>query len=717
MKKTLLTLSLCINTSLYFTSCDSPSAMLSQNNQETLVLQVNVTPAQSAQQASQVQILDIQKLPASIRDASEVRVVFDNSGSSVSAIRQANGTLSFPLSTGRSFDSNNALNVILTGDNISSIPVRLSTGSLASLNKNPISVAPSQSITLGTRAQLTAALENSTRSYRFSWEAAPSPAGPFESLIGSSETINWEPQRTGSYYIRLTLTDTATQNTSTYLSPVPQVYVQAPDNIVITSPDNGTIIAGETVNLTAALPEYEKDTTKNDFQWFYSTSLQTPFQPIGETGRTISWEPPSAGAFYLRVQTRTEGRLSSYTTTNPEVRVSAADDIIQTTPQNGTVIRGQAINLSANVPNESSNSTYTWFYGFSPQGTFQAIAETGPQIRWTPPLTGEFFLRVRVFNPLTQDSRIYTSDKSLVSVRDSNQTFVLSPASGNVKKGETVQLTLAEAQSGEKVNWSFGTDPQQPFQSISASGKTITWTPTTPGRFYLRANITRANGSVANFTSADPLVFVSDQSDVITVVNPQDKYQLGHAVTLSSQITRPGLRYNWGYSTSAQGPFQPVQGLNNNDQQRVEWFPPQTGSYFIQLTLIDNDSQLQFVSPTPLVRVEETVPLFSTDPVNGRIEIDEKVRLFSTFQALNRSFNYGWAYSSSSAGPFIPLGGSAMPEFLWDTSPKPTGSYYIRLQATSPGNDNRVTFISSTPVVFISKNDQASNEFGTSITP
>lgn len=717
MKKTLLNLSLCFTISLYFSSCDSPSAMLSQNSQDTLILQVNVTPAQSPAQAGQVQILDIQRLPQPIREASEVRVVFDNSGSSTSAIRQADGTLVFPLNTSRSFDSNNALNVILTGDNTASISVQLRTGSLASLNKNPISVAPSQTITLGTRAQLTAALEDSTKSYRFSWEAGASPAGPFESLVGSDKVINWEPQRTGSYYIRLTLTDTTTQNTSTYLSPVPQVYVQAPDNIVTTSPENGTIIAGETLNLTATLPEYAKDTTKNDFQWFYSTSLQAPFQPIGETGRTISWEPPSAGAFYLRVQTRTEGRLSSYTTTNPEVRVSAADDIIQTTPQNGTVIRGQAINLSANVPNENSNSTYTWFYGFSPQGTFQAIAETGSQIRWTPPITGELFLRVRVFNPLTQDSRIYTSDKSLVSVRDSNQTFSINPASGNVKKGETVQLTLAEAQNGEQVNWSFGTDPAQAFQPISASGKTITWTPTMPGRFYLRASITRANGNVANFTSADPLVFVSDQSNVVTVLNPQDKYQLGHAVTLNSQITRPGLRYNWAYSTSAQGPFQPVQGLNNNDQQRVEWFPPQTGSYFIQLTLIDNDSQLQFVSPTPLVRVEETVPLFSTDPANGRIETGEKVRLFSAFQALNRSFNYGWAYSTSNAGPFIPLGGSAFPEFLWDLTPKPTGSYYIRLQATSPGNDNRITFISSTPVVFISENDQPSNEFGLSTTP
>lgn len=714
MKKTALVLSLCLSTSFGLFGCDSPSAMVSQSRQENLTLRVNITPAASIQQAAQVQILDLSTLPESLRQAQEIRVVFDNSGSSVSAIKQADGSLTFPLSTSRSFDSDNTLNVILTGDSIISVPVTLQTGTLAQLEQNPIQVSPSQTITLGTRTQLTAALQEASENYRFSWEAAPSAAGPFESLTGSGASINWEPQRAGSYYIRLTLTDTRTQNTSTYLSPVPQVYVQAADDIVQTQPENGSIIAGETLNLTVDLPEYANAPDKNDFQWFYSTSLQAPFQPISETGRSIEWEPPAAGAYYLRIQTRSEGRLSSYTTTNPEVRVATADDIIQTTPQNGTVIRGQSIVLNAAVPNANAQNTYTWFYGFSPQGTFQAIAETGPQIRWTPPLTGEFFLRVRVFDPTTQDSRIYTSNTSLVSVRDSNQTFSVTPTDGSVKKGENVTLTLNEAATGDQVNWSFGSDLQQAFQPISASGKSITWTPTQPGRFYIRGSVTRSDGSVANFTSADPLVFVSDQNDVINVVNPQDKYQLGEPVTLSSKITRGGLRYNWAYSTSSQGPFTPIQSLNTSDQQRIDWYPPQSGSYFIQLTLVDSDSQLQFVSPTPLVRVEETQPLFSTDPINGRIEIDDNITLFSAFKPLNRSFNYGWAYSASTAGPFTPLGGSVTPEFTWDDSlPKPVGSFYIRLQATAPGSDSRLNFISSTPVVFVSKNDNPSNEFGT----
>ncbi len=711
MNKILLTATLCLSLSLNLSACDSPSPLVTNTGRAPINLRVNLTPA-TFQQAGQVQILDPGKLPEGLRNAESLEVIFDSSRSTVSAVKQADGSFIFPLNTNRSFNSNNELSVLLVGDNRTTLPVLLQAGNLATLAANPITVSPSQNITLGTRVNLKANVQEEG-TYRFSWQAGPTAAGPFESLTGSGESIEWQPQRPGSYYIQLTLTDTNTQDTSEYVSPVPQVYVEAPDNIVQTEPVSGSIIAGDSVRLTMNLPEYRDTPEKTDFQWFYGTSPQAPFQPIGATGRSIVWEPPMAGSYFIRLQTRENGRLSTYTTAATEVLVATASDVISTRPANGTVIRGESIGLSAAAPNATANSTYTWFYGFSPQGPFQAIAETGASIEWTPPLTGEFFMRVRVFNPETEESRVYTSDQTLVSARDSNQTFTVQPADGNVKKGETVTLTLTAANTSDQVNWSFGNDLQQPFNPISASGKTITWTPETPGRFYLRASVTRSDGTVANFSSADPLVFVADQTDVIEVRNRKVRYQLGESVTLNSKISRPGLRYSWAYSTSAQGPFQPVQTLNNNQQKQVEWFPPQVGSYFVQLTVIDNDSQLSFVSTSPLVSVAETTPLFSTNPANGRIEATDNVRLFSTFRGSSRSFNYGWAYSSSTAGPFTPLGGSTLPEFLWDQTPKPTGSFFIRLQAIAPGSANRITFISSTPVVFVNKNDNPTNEFGT----
>jgi len=120
---------------------------------------------------------------------------------------------------------------------------------------------------------------------------------------------------------------------------------------------------------------------------------------------------------------------------------------------------------------------------------------------------------------------------------------------------------------------------------------------------------------------------------------------------------------------------------------------------------------LSFVSTKPVVRVAQSQPFFYTDPVGGKIISDDSVRLKARFDAADRSYSYGWAYSSSAAGPFTLLGGSATPEYFWDEDNKPVGTYYLRLKATSTGTERSLTFISPAPVLFVSKNNQPGNEF------
>ena len=90
----------------------------------------------------------------------------------------------------------------------------------------------------------------------------------------------------------------------------------------------------------------------------------------------------------------------------------------------------------------------------------------------------------------------------------------------------------------------------------------------------------------------------------------------------------------------------------------------------------------------------------------------DNVRIQTRFESQGRAFNYGWAYSRSAAGPFIPMGGSTAPEFFWNTTPKPEGSYYIRFSATPTGSDRGLTYISPVPLLFISSSDASAPEFG-----
>lgn len=699
------------------TACDSPSGLeVSRNEAGLTPIKVNLIAGANAQQVASVQITDPSQLPAELLQARDLVVVFDNSQTSVSVLRNADGSLSFPLSTSRSFDSNARLKVLMIGDRKSSYPLELITGSPFQLASPAISVLPANTLPLGSRLSLKANLQDSqVGRYRFSWEVAPSAAGPWQALAGEQAQIEWEPTQAGSYYVRMNITDLESKTVSTYLSPTPQVYIQAVTELAKTDPASGVILAGDTVKLDLNLTGLDKLAADSGIQWFYGSSAQAPFQPIAQTGRTIKWEPPGPGSYLLRVQINQAGRLSTYTSSQPEVVVNAPDDIFATQPLDGSVIRGESIRLSASIPNPLPETQYSWFYSGNPQAPFQPISEAGQSIDWRPELTGDFFLRVRTFEPSTQTSRSYTSNQSLVSVRDSNAIFSTLPSPATVARGES--LTIALNQNGsENVNWSFSASAQGPYQAIPGSGRNLRWTPLDAGSFYLRATETRADGSTAAYTSSDPLVFVNERSEVLQTEPDSGRIKWGQPIRLKStlQISNANLRYDWSYSSSAQGPFQPAQTLESNAKSAVTWYPPQPGSYFVRLAVSNAQSQSQttFTSAQPVVQVENR-PLFTTQPASGRIKNTDNIRLFTAFDPASRNFNLGWSYSRSTAGPFIPIGGSILPEINWDAPLKPNGSYYIRLQATSAGAERSLSFVSSVPIVFISNSDTPGNEFGT----
>lgn len=698
------------------TACDSPSALSSTRQEQSLVsVRANILASSNPQQASTVQIPDPDQLPQELREAKQLVVVFDASKTTSKVQRNSDGTLSFALNTSRSFDSDSNLNILMVGDGKITYAIQLKTGTPFELGSPAIKTEPGNTITLGTRMRLEANLQASEASqYVFNWQAATSAAGPWQDIAGSGSAVEWEPGQAGSYYIRLELTDKSNRSRSSYLSPTPLAYVQSSEKIAKTTPLSGAIIAGEELGLSVDLPEYTEEEDLN-FQWFYSTSLQAPFQPISGRGYSIRWEPPGAGSYYLRVQASNAGRLSTYTSSSAQVLVASPDEVIATEPAGGSVVRGQAIKLASAVPGLANDASYTWFYAFSPQGPFQPIAETGAEVEWIPPLTGEFYIRLRAFEPERGESRTYTSSETLVSVRDSNDTFTVSPDPANIVRGQFIDLSLNDAPS-EDVTWSYGTALSGAFVPIPDTGAKIRWTPPEAGSFYVRAAATRSDGSVANFSSADPLAFVAEPGKFFTTEPSSGNLDLGQSIRLSAQLQEQGsdLRYAWSYSTSAQGPFLPLQTLESSLQRVVTWYPPMAGSYFVKVDVTNskNQSQLSFISPDPVVRVNQSQPFFSTDPSNGQLLRDDSVRLKARFESGNRTFSYGWAYSASTAGPFTLLGGSSRPEFFWDEDNKPTGTYYLRLEAISPGTERGLTFVSSAPVLFISKSDQASSQFG-----
>ncbi|PIQ27414.1 hypothetical protein COW36_22700 [bacterium (Candidatus Blackallbacteria) CG17_big_fil_post_rev_8_21_14_2_50_48_46] len=697
-------------------ACDSPSALIAERkDQPTLQIRANFQAASSSLQAATLTILEVDKLPEALKNASLLEIVFDTTKARIPITRNSDGTLTFPYRSSRPISGEGELPVLIVGDRRFSYSILLETGPELELATPAIEVQPAMNITQGTRLRLKANFKDPSKipDYDFFWSAATASAGPWQSISGNSDTISWDSAKIGNYFIHLEMRHKKNQSTSSYTSPTALVRVLDSDHLALTEPTSGVILEGEKIKLKANLPELE-NLPNLRYLWSYSVSTQASFSPIVEEGAQITWEPPRAGSYFLRLQVLSDQGNSTYTSSKALVQVSPADSVIETLPASGSLIRGESVNLSAKLV-DSPELSYTWFYGFSPQASFTPIPGSGKNISWTPNLTGDFYLRLRTFNTKTNQSVSYTSSKSLVSVRDSDAVFTTDPSPASLLKGSSVNISLNDS-SSENIIWSYASTSQGPFLPIPATGKKILWTPPASGSFYLRAEAPRADGSLATFVSANSLVTVSDRSDAIQTEPQLANLQLGQAVTLRSSIQVANGSYAWSYATNASGPFTPLPSLESQALSTVTWYPTQSGSYYIKLDISDpgSKSAVSFISEQPLVQILEKQPFFSLDPSSGRIKTTEHVTIKAQFDTRGRAFNYGWAYGKSAAGPFTPMGGSALPEIFWNLSNKPAGSYYLRFTATPPGSDRTLTYISSTPLLFVSSSDASAPEFGIS---
>lgn len=696
-------------------ACDSPSALLTRPSGESqnLSLRANYQAATSALQAATLTLTEVDKLPANLRSAALIEIIYDTSRARIPGTRNSDGSLTFPFRSSRPIAGDGSLQVILVGDRNVSYPVQLKTGSELELNPPGIVISPASTVTVGGSLNLKANFKQpeSAANYDFTWSYAASPTGPWQAISGNTPEVRLDASRIGNYYLRLEMRNRQSLSVSSYTTPSALLRVQDSDRLALTTPTSGVVLEGERITLEANLPEYAQAENLR-YLWSYAVSLQGNFAPISEEGKKISWETPRAGSYYLRLQVLGPNGNATYTSSKTLVQVAQADSVIQTTPPTGSLVRGDAVTLKSTLA-DSPDLSYTWFYGFSPQGSFTPIPGSGNTVNWTPNLTGDFYLRLRTFDAKTNQSRTYTSSKSLVSVRDSDSVFSTSPNPASLLKGDSVQLTLNQS-NAENVIWSYASTAQGPFLPIPATGKTVLWSPTSPGSYYLKAEAPRSDGSLATFVSANSMVTVADRGDAISTEPALGLIQLGQAVSLRSSVKVANGRYSWSYSSSPTGPFTPIPSLESQPISSVTWYPTQSGSYFLKLDVSDPQSRssVSFTSEQALVQVQENQPFFSTDPSTGRIKSSDHLLIKARFDSGGRAFNYGWAYSVSAAGPFTPLGGSTLPEYFWNQPLKPQGSYYLRFTATPPGSDRSLTYFSQTPLLFVSSSDSGSPEFG-----
>lgn len=620
-------------------ACDSGISFNATRGDSSNIPSISANLTQT-QAGSSVRIPNITLVPQALRDASDIRVAFDNSKTTYPVTKNSDGSLSFPLSTSVKIDSNGNFNAIFIVDNEKSYLTTLKTGPILKLGNPGIIVTPSTgSVIKGEKVKLAANIPSDAKNkYIFSWFYV-SAAGQVP-ISGTSDSIEWTPPSIGNYVIGITMLDASTGATSSYTSPTPIVFVTDANNIISTS--SSTVLRGKETTLTANLPSV--DPTKFEFTWSAGVSPQGPFTTISGNTQSVSWTPTNSGSYYIKLDALNKDtqQTSTYTTTDPLVFVTENENIIATDPSSGNIVRGSSVKLTANTPVDAGDGAYSWSYASSLQSPFVAIPGSSKTVEWTPAQAGSYYVKADVVDKTTNKVSTFISPKAIVFVSEANNVFKTDVAS-----------------------------------------------------------VTRGN-------------FVNITADVPGAADKQ-------------------FQYNWSYSASGQpGTFQAMTNIKTSiNSNTIRWRPSQKGSFYVKVDAVNlgNQSVVSFTSTSPIVFVNETTPLFTTDPASGKILQDSDITITANLASTTGS-TLAWSYGPSQAGPWIAIGGTSINKIVWDqkaraqvvnpttglvTSPaqqsKPAGTFYVKLDITDYDSTDRLpsTFISDTPLIFIESQSQSSN--------
>lgn len=401
----------------------------------------------------------------------------------------------------------------------------------------------------------------------------------------------------------------------------PTTFAQPP---VTTDPASGAVALGQTVKLTA---NTNAPASQFQFAWSVGASAQGPFQSVPGEGKTIEWTPAAAGNYFVHVDAidRTTHQTAGATSTQALVLVTSSKDVITTDPAAGFVALGSAVTLNFNAPTGFTGTGlhYAWSQGASPQGPWTPLNGDAPSIRWTPGAAGNYVVKVDVSDPANGRVSSFVSPSAEVFVGQS--TGVITASSTSVERGDAVDLTVNAESATGPVSWyvapAGGSALTTSFTRIvGATSKTIHYVATDAGSFNFRVDVPQPDGTVASFTTAQPVLNVVETTPVIQTDPPNEIVRPGSAVTL--KLNARGLeegawRFVWSVSTNPSFGWTtlPLTNVSDLTKKTTLWrtATPSAasagttpGAYYVKVDAseVSGTRAYTIISSTPVVTVQ-----------------------------------------------------------------------------------------------------------------
>jgi hypothetical protein len=452
------------------------------------------------------------------------------------------------------------------------------------------------------------------------------PSGGYYSFVIPANT-RVEPDVDGNWKV-LFVIDERDSQLITLKTGSPLPFADPP---IIVNPAPAFVVRGMGVKLTANTTASEED---YQFTWAYSASGNAPWLPIPATGKRADWTPAQGGNFFVRIDAvnRKTQQLYSTVSATPLVFVTESKGVITTDPPRGGISRGETVKLNFTAPNglDATDAQISWSFAASPQGPWTTLPSSGPAVDWLPANNGAFFIKADVIAGPDREVATFISPEAAVFVSEKAGVITASPSA--VNRGDRIALNLNMSLPGsQQVSWFF---------SRTGAGPTAAWTPllgtntsndlivNEAGSYSFRADVAEPGGAVRSFTTAEPVVTVTEGSTpLITTDPPNAVIRRGSSVNLrlnARGVDESNFTFLWYNALNPLAGWSAITVPEVPDSQKKIFLwktqytltdpfgattliqqPP--GSYFIRVDAFEKNPPRRsytFTSTSPIVTIE-----------------------------------------------------------------------------------------------------------------
>ncbi len=531
----------------------------------------------------------------------------------------------------------------------------------AKISLSATSIKPSTAVTIKPT------VSNSTGTVYYTYEYKKSSATSWTTLKSKSTagSYTWTPKTSGSYTIRVTITDS---NITIY--PTAALTVQNSDLAFKTASVSASKVLPNTAITLKA--EMQKGIGSYSYAFFYkksTASSYTVLQSYSSTN-TATFKTATAGTYTLLIR----GKDSSGTVVQKSFTV-----VVGSTLQNKSVVSATSVvrNASITITGKASNGISPYQYAYlvrsSSAASYTVLKNysTATSYKWKSDKVGTYTLMVKVKDA---DGKV-VSKTFTVTVKNAALANVSTVSTTVLNRGEHTVLTGNATGGVGQYQYAIAAkhESSKNYTTLKAYNTTAkyTWTPAKSGTYTVVIKVKDENGTpVQKFFAVKVMAVGLENNSTVTSKN----ITYGNGITLKGVAAGGTAPYQYAMIAkhSSASSYTVLQDYSTTASKY--WKPSQTGTYSVIIKVKDAHGTIESKSFTVTVKAVELVN-FST-VTSKKVAYGKGITLKGVADGGTAPYQYAMIAKHSSASSYTVLQDySTTASKYW--KPSKTGTYSV----------------------------------------